>query len=374
LEQSTPTRILVLFTVTLLPYSLIGPFTGVFVDRWSRRRLLVWTNVCRSAALLSLPVWSQLGAGDAALYGGVLVLMGLGRLFLATKGAALPGVVGEQRLLSANSVSSGGGMVAALLGGVVGVGVVAAASPTAAYVVSGAFYAAAAVSARFITSEMRPRRPAAVGQELRRVAAEMVAGVAEVWRRERARLPLAGIFVLRVTAIFVAIAAILVIKRDFPETGDRLGRLSASAIALGAAGVGAFAGALTAPWLGRRWTKPQLLLAGFAVSAAAMIVAGAALSLAIIVGVSLVGGYGTFVAKVSVDAQVQEALPDTFRGRAFALYDILYNLASITAAAVVVIFAAWSLRLLLLGMGLATLGLAALLGTAMRRSGLLAAA
>lgn len=373
-EQSTPSRILLLFAVTLLPYSLIGPFTGVFVDRWSRRRLLVWTNVGRAAVLLSLPLWSRLVQGDALLYGAVLTLMGLGRLFLTTKGAALPVLIGEKRLLRANSISSGGGMVAALLGGVAGIGIVAAASPTAAYIASGALYAVAALAARLITNGMtHPRvRAAALSDELRRVTGEMVDGVAQVWKRERARLPLIGVFVLRVTAIFVAIAAILVIKREFPEAGDRFGRLSASAIALGAAGVGAFIGALTAPYLGRRLTKPRLLLLGFVGSAAAMIVAGLALSLAVIVGVTLVGGYGTFVGKISVDAQVQEALPDSYRGRAFALYDILYNLASIGAAAVVVVFAASSLRLLLIGMGLATLILAVLLGAAMRRAGLLA--
>lgn len=360
--------------MTLVPYSLIGPFTGVFVDRWSRRRLLIWTNVCRAAVLLSLPLWPHVVEGDAPLYGGVLVLMGLGRLFLTTKGAALPVLVGEKRLLRANSISSGGGMVAALIGGVAGIGVVAAVSPTGAYLTSGALYAVAAVTARAITVEMaRPRlRAGALREELRRVTSEMASGVAEVWRRERARLPLIGIFVLRVTAIFVAIAAILVIKRDFPDAGDRLGRLSASAIALGAAGVGAFLAALTAPYLGNRSSKPRLLLLGFLMSAAAMIVAGVALSLAVIVGVTLVGGYGTFVGKVSVDAQVQEALPDDYRGRAFALYDILYNLASITAAAVVVVFAASSLRALLIGMGLITFVLAGLLAAAMRRAGLLA--
>ncbi len=42
--QGTPTRTLALFALTLLPYSLLGPFTGVLVDRWRRRSILVWTN------------------------------------------------------------------------------------------------------------------------------------------------------------------------------------------------------------------------------------------------------------------------------------------------------------------------------------------
>jgi MFS family permease len=362
----------VLFAVTLLPYSLIGPFMGVFVDRWSRRALLTWANACRTVMLLSLPLWTGRIRGDAPLYGAVLVVTGLGRLFLTTKSAVLPVVVGEHRLLRANSISSGGGMVAALVGGVAGIGVVAAFSPTAAYLVSAAFYGVAALTARSIQAEMAHRDAAATAlrEQLRAVLLALAAGLAEVWRRRRARLSLLGIFVLRITVIFVAIAAILVIKRDFPDAGDRFGRLSASAIALGAAGAGALIGALTAPRLGRRLSKPRLLILGFLLSGSAMMVAGIALNLLVIVAVTLVGGYGTFVGKVSVDAEVQEALPDAFRGRAFALYDILYNLASIAAAVVLVVFAGPSLGGLLIAMGLITVVLAGLLADAMRRAGM----
>ena len=101
-----------------------------------------------------------------------------------------------------------------------------------------------------------------------------------------------------------------------------------------------------------------------------MAVAGAALSLTVIIGLTLVGGFGAFVAKVSVDAQVQEALPDVYRGRAFALYDILYNLASVGAAIIVVLFASFSLESLLMTMALITLALAAFLAVAMGRAGI----
>ncbi|HEX7266908.1 MAG TPA: MFS transporter, partial [Streptosporangiaceae bacterium] len=37
------------FTVLYLPYSLIGPFAGVFIDRWSRRQILVWSALLRAS-------------------------------------------------------------------------------------------------------------------------------------------------------------------------------------------------------------------------------------------------------------------------------------------------------------------------------------
>ncbi len=43
-----PASAAVAFAVLYLPYSLIGPFAGVFIDRWSRRQILVYSAVVRS--------------------------------------------------------------------------------------------------------------------------------------------------------------------------------------------------------------------------------------------------------------------------------------------------------------------------------------
>ena len=36
------------FAILLLPYSLVGPFAGVWLDRWSRRQVLLRANVVRA--------------------------------------------------------------------------------------------------------------------------------------------------------------------------------------------------------------------------------------------------------------------------------------------------------------------------------------
>ena len=369
--HGTPTRTLALFALTLLPYSLLGPFTGVLVDRWPRRSILVWANVARAVLLVSLPLWMGALPGDTALYAGVLLLLGFGRLFLTTKGASLPVVLHEHHLLRGNSVSGGGGMISALVGGVAGIGVAAIASTETAFIIAGLLYTVGALVARRISNPMaHPHKHLErVRDATARIATELVEGVREIWVRERARLPLFGIFVLRVAAMFVALIAIEVIRTEYTATDDS-GRLSASALALGAAGVGAFIGALTAPAMGRRFSTPALLIIGFVVSGASMLVAAPVLELTTTVGLTLFGGFGAFVAKVAVDAQVQEALPDEFRGRAFALYDILYNLASVVAALFLVAFFEASLGALLASGGALVLVLAWLLATAMKKAGM----
>ena len=369
--QGTPTRTLALFALTLLPYSLLGPFTGVLVDRWKRRSILVWTNVVRAILLVSLPLWMGALPGDSALFASVLLLLGFGRLFLTTKGASLPAVLHEHHLLRGNAMSGGFGMISALVGGVAGLGVASFASTESAIVMAGALYATGALVARRISDPMaHPHKHLErIRDAAARIASELVDGVREIWTRERARLPLLGIFVLRVAAMFVALIAIEIIRTEYTGADDS-GRLSASALALGAAGVGAFIGALTAPAMGRRFSTPALLIVGFVVSGVSMLAVAPVLQLTTTVGLSLFAGFGAFVAKVAVDAQVQEALPDEYRGRAFALYDILYNLASVLAALFLVAFVDASLGALLAGGGVLVLLLAWLLARAMQRAGM----
>jgi MFS family permease len=229
---------------------------------------------------------------------------------------------------------------------------------------------AAALSLRISTPLSHPHaRAERVTQAAARIAGELVDGLAAIWRHVAARLPLIGIFVLRTVVIFVAISAILVIKDEFIGDVGRFGRLSSSALALGTAGVGAFVGALTAPLAGRRLSNPGLIVLGFVASGVGIIALGGIRNIPAVLGVTFVGGYGGFMSKVATDAQVQEALPDEYRGRAFALYDIIYNLASVAAGLVMVAFySPANLRLLLVVVGGITIAAAAALGVVMHRA------
>jgi MFS family permease len=373
--SGTPGRILSLFALTLLPYSLIAPFLGVFVDRWARRGLLTWTNVLRGAVLISIPVLGHLVGGDIELYAAVLILLGLGRLFLTTKGASLPAVVHERDLLQANAVSGGGGMLSALGGGVAGVISAGGLGLSASIIVAGVIYVAAGLIAARISDPLRHRHEHAksFGMAVRDVVEDLGHGLTAIVREARARLPLVGIFLLRTIGMIVAIGAILVILEQYPDAGDRFGRLSASALALGTAGLGAFVGAVTAPFVGSRLNKAQLILLGFVVSGIGIMALGGVFDIRAVLLLTFVGGYGGFVTKVAVDAQLQEALPDEMRGRAFAVYDILYNFASVVAATVIVTAESVSLRVVLLTAGVLALAIGAVLAKAMATAGMLAA-
>ena len=67
-------------------------------------------------------------------------------------------------------------------------------------------------------------------------------------------------------------------------------------------------------------------------------------------------------------------MPDEYRGRAFSLYDILYNLASVVAAGFLVAFGVSdAVRTPLVAAGICCVGAALAMRTAFKRAGMLGA-
>ena len=70
----------------------------------------------------------------------------------------------------------------------------------------------------------------------------------------------------------------------------------------------------------------------------------ASLTKAHIVAGAIFAGISFAFAKIAVDTMVQESLPDGFRGRAFAAYDMLYNVARVAGTAATAIAIALAVR------------------------------
>jgi MFS family permease len=364
LQAGTPERVLAIFALTLLPYSVVSPFLGVFVDRWDRKKLLWGTHIARTGVLLTAPLWQGALPGDSSLLLVGLLLLGLGRLFSTTKGAVLPVLLHEHHLLDGNNLSSVGGTIAALVGGAVGLWLGGLLEPFVALPLTGLVYLGGASLAAAIRTDLKHPHDDFEGllEAMGRIARELVEGMRQISARPRAWISLLSIFMLRTIGMTVLIALLLVIKSDFEGT------LASAGFGLGAFGIGAGLAALSAPRIGDRLSEPQMILLGFVVPGIGVVALGGISWLPAVLAVAALGGYGGFLTKVSVDAQVQAALPDIYRGRAFAVYDILYNLASVVAAGAIVLFEGVAFRPLLIGIGIVNLAVVPLLAVLMRHN------
>jgi MFS family permease len=349
-KQATGARIAVSFAVLLLPYSVVGPFAGVLIDRWRRRQILVYSNVIRAALLVPL-TFLVIGGSDSGLFVALaLASLGVNRFFLSALSASLPHVVQPGRLVTANALATTSGTVAAATGAGIGIGVrvvLGSGHATSAFVVasSGAAYLVASfLATRLGPDQLGPDHDdlpagtsgtpgtAAPKQAVGEIAA-LVAGVRYLFRRRAAWNALAALGVFRV-AFGVMTVVIVLLERDlFHQPHDADAGLRGVAVTFAAVAVGVPVGAALTPPAVRRWGSGWWI-PGLMISAAIGLVAlGLPFHENPFVVVGFLFGLTAQGVKVSVDATVQRTVDDHHRGLVFALYDVLFNVAFVAAAA-----------------------------------------
>ena len=374
-----------LITIVLflfVPYTVISPFLGVVIDRWDRRRLLFVTNALRAVLVLLIAILGVSTTADEPVKGLLaeetlpsiylfltfMLTLACTRILLATKAAAMPVTLEGHSLVEGNAVSQLGGALFQLGGA--GVAFIASAVlPAGPIVLAGAIvYGAAAALAMLIRRTGETHARSTLGQELARVVRNIWEGVREVARTSKAAASISTYFWLRFLWSFT-IAGVAFAARDLVADDD----LVLLVLTGGAGAVGAVLGFVLAPRLHERVeTTSRLVLAASALAGVAVAVLGAVEIKAAIALLMFFLGFGFFLGKISLDTMVQEALGDDFRGRAFSLYDIAYNLAWVVAAVILKLFYSDDSS----GILIASMGIVFLLGLAVlarwfRRAGLL---
>ncbi len=104
------------FATILLPFSVLGPFVGVFLDRWPRRTTLVVSNLIRAVLLVLVALLVGSDKVGPVFFVLVLAAFSVNRFLLAGLSASLPHVVDRNLLVTANSVVPTCGSIAYLCG------------------------------------------------------------------------------------------------------------------------------------------------------------------------------------------------------------------------------------------------------------------
>jgi len=348
-SQSTVRGFAVATALTLLPFSLLEPFAGVFVDRWPRRPILVILALSRAA--VALLVLAALGF-PAAVYAGTLVVFSANRIFQATTTAVIPRVLvaaaedapeaarapGDAMLFAANTISSIVGTVA-LFGGMAAGGLLASAAGTAAAVALALvlWLVTSAISAH-LSGALPPGEVAgALRSELATVIADLADGFRRIGRTPAALAPILTVAVGQFLQVLVIAAVLVFIKVTLGG-----GLVSFSGL-VAASGVGVLLGFATAGAL--RSLMPSRLLIGVAFVLAGVALLPAlfvtdALAPALTIGALLLGvSYGW--TRVPADTLAQRAVPDHFRGRVFTAVDLGFNTARVLGAVAAVAVVPW---------------------------------
>lgn len=333
-QQPSAIKVAIAFSILLLPYSFIGPFAGVFIDRWQRRTILVVANLTRAFLVIGLAAIVSSGREDAVLAIAVLVVLGVNRFILAALSASLPHVVSGRELVTANAIAPTAGTMASVLGGLTGVmmnDLIGGGIRGSVCVLVGSLsiYAGASlIASRLQRTELGPDESTS-HDTFRGVASGMVDGL----RHLRDRRPAAraiGLVMIHRVVFGIALALTVLQARGTLHPNDPTAALGALTLATGAAGAGAFVGAVLTPSLSRRlgtvrWAALALVIG---VTIGALVVSFGTLA-TLMLNAAFVGFAGQSV-KVCSDTIVQSDIDDDRRGRVFALYDVAVNVSIVT--------------------------------------------
>ncbi|WP_459801433.1 MFS transporter [Herbidospora sp. RD11066] len=331
-KQTSVADVAAAFAVLLLPYSIVGPFAGVFIDRWSRRQILVIAPLIRASLLLLSALVVVVQAPDWLFYATAFGVLGVNRFFLSALGASLPHVVPKDTLMIANAVTPTSGTVVTFVGAGLGFVMRWILGPdhigTAVILLtSGVIFASSAMVARKMSRELLgpsfdPDRPQA-RDAVRNVLSGLVDGVRYVAHRRGPAAALGSMAAHRVL-YGMSLGMVLMLYRYYFTTDTEVGLMALGGV-VATSGLGYFAAAFLTPWATQHfrietWIPITLALCGV-------------LEFLLCVPFQqwgfLVTGFVTGVlgqsGKICTDVVVQRGIADAYRGRVFSIYDLLFN-------------------------------------------------
>lgn len=333
--------------VMLLPFSIVGPFTGPFLDRWRRRQILIYGNIIRAILVAVTILAMEVVGGGLLLYTVVLVVLGISRFMLSGLSAGLPMVVASQeRLLMANSVVPTLGGVATGAGAILGFLLrlllpAGASQQIASLVIAGfLFGGAAAVASLLGKDELGPEKPdttTSVVRQVRNAARDLGDAVVYLTRRGTPGLALSTMALHRFVYGMQLITIILAGRNLLVDARDADAGLTAFGTLMGAMVAGHFVSVILTPIAHERVSPSTwivMCLTGGTLGQLLLIVSSERL---VFTGGIFIFGIGVQGAKIAVDTIVQSDTADAYRGRAFSLYDVLFNMAECIAAGVAIL-------------------------------------
>jgi len=327
------------FATLLLPYSIVGPFAGVFLDRWRRQRVLRNGNLVRAAVIVVFAtLLSVLDPTSPSVVVLALVVISVNRFVLSGLSASLPHVVQTRLLVTANSFSTTVGGGAAAFGGATAVALRLVfgeddlgASRTA--LVAAAIYVASALIAARIAADLLGPDDVPDHLRLRDQLSAVARGVLEGARHVAERGPAArGLAAISAHRFFYGLSFVATLLL-YTETGAIARGFSGLGQVIVASVVGGLIAALVTPSVTRSIGTQRWIVIVFSVAAVIEVLFGLPYTHPAFLVAAFFLGFAAQASKICVDTLLQESVEDDFRGRVFSFYDTMFNLSFVSAAA-----------------------------------------
>ncbi|WP_214403041.1 MFS transporter [Pseudonocardia lacus] len=285
--------------------ALLGPLSGAVADRFDRRRVMIVCEVVQGAALLAMALLLP----PLPL---LLVLVGAravaGQVFAPASRAAVPALVRDRDLEGANATVGFGANGAEALGPLVAAALLPVLGVAGVLLVDAASFLVSALLLTRLPALPPSADPHVEPGSLLRRARQ---GLGWIAAARPVRIVVLG-FCAVVAATAVDDVALLVLATADLRAGE-----SATAVLLGAVGIGLLVGYLLLARGAARVPTAVLLVAGFAVSSVGNLLTGLAWAVAAAFALQAVRGLGIAAIDVAHVTLLQRLVPDHLLGRVF---------------------------------------------------------
>ncbi|MBF0620221.1 MAG: MFS transporter [Candidatus Omnitrophica bacterium] len=227
-----------LLAFTIIPVFIVGPIAGVYVDRWDRKVTLFVCDIVRGFLILSIPLVFIFWKTMIPIYIIVFLAFCLSRFYVPAKMSIIPEIVPEDQLHVANSLATVTGMIAFVLGALLGGLIVEYGGARGGFLCDAGTFFLSALLVSLIGREryqVRPKELVSAGKEMaqayKNVTHEVLDGIKYILANRDIRyiINLMMILFMAVGAIYVVI--IVFIQESFGSITKHLGFL---AVGLGA--------------------------------------------------------------------------------------------------------------------------------------------
>ena len=151
-SHASPEVTTILLIVRLVPFTLVAPLAGAFVDRWSRRSVMIATDLLRVLVALGF-LFVRRPEDLWVAYLCTALLSFFGAFFEAAKNAAVPNITGERDLLAGNALMFSSRFLLMSLGAALGGWTSAHVGYQAAFVINAISFLVSAYSVWLVPDE-----------------------------------------------------------------------------------------------------------------------------------------------------------------------------------------------------------------------------
>ncbi len=310
LLTGSPLYVVVAYLARALPTALLGLLAGPVVDRFDRRRTMIWADLVRAVLALSIPIFAFEGYLWLA-FASVFLSSAASAFFQPAKLASIPNLLPARLLMKGNALISASEKA-------IEIPAYACAGIIAVWSVRMVFFVDAAtflLSAAMIIPIALPPLAARTQPFMRSILADIRAGIAYMVRqRTLASLTsLTAVAVVLTTMIFP-----LIVVLAYQLDSGPLPKSEAYSVLLMGVAVGALGGSLTTPRVVTRLRAGLAIVLGLFGMGAFLALAGSTSFLWVAALAMIVSGFANMLYYIPAITVTQEASEDAFRGRVMA--------------------------------------------------------